>query len=207
MEKELVEEAEDQVLDIGRRPGRSSGRWRSAAHDGVKGNRAGGRRSTGAGLDGGASGSRAAPSPSSRIRGWPLALKYVVLISLLIILVSVLFGLVVASIFRTKLESEIRSYGRSADAGAACVGRQDLPRLHGPQHRRQRHGQQVSGHEEGKQDAGPPEADRRGRPAHQAAGDPGRRSRRVENPRGVVLSSGNPRRLRRRRRTPSRTTM
>jgi len=110
MEKELVEEADEQALEMEDVPGgrQDGGKRRTTS---LK-NRAGGRRSTGAGLDGGTSGSRSAPPPSSRIRGWPLALKYVVLISMLIILVSVLFGLVVASIFRTKLESEIKSYGR-----------------------------------------------------------------------------------------------
>lgn len=122
MEKELVEEAEDQVLDIEDVPGGHQQEGGQRRTTGVKGNRAGGRRSTGAGLEGGASGSRAVPSPSSRIRGWPLALKYVVLISLLIILVSVLFGLVVASIFRTKLESEIKSYGRLQTLALRALG-------------------------------------------------------------------------------------
>lgn len=41
---------------------------------------------------------------------------------MLIILVSVLFGLVVASIFRTKLESEIKSYGRLQTLALRALG-------------------------------------------------------------------------------------
>jgi len=118
VEKELNEEAEAQATEIEDVPG---GRQEGGNRRSTGTRRRAGRRGSG-GVEGGGSGARAAPSPSSRIRGWPLALKYVVLISLLIILVSVLFGLVVASIFRTKLESEIKSYGRLQTLSIRALG-------------------------------------------------------------------------------------
>lgn len=119
MERELAEEAEDQAEELEDVPGgRQEGGNRRTT--GTRTKRPA-RRGTGV-VEGSTSGSRAAPPPTSRIRGWPLALKYVILISMLIILVSVLFGMVVASIFRTKLESEIKSYGRLQTLAIRALG-------------------------------------------------------------------------------------
>jgi len=67
----------------------------------------------------------------SRIQGWSLATKFSLFISLLILIISVLFGLVVISMFKEKLNQEVISSGYQNALTLRALGNQVLPIFRG----------------------------------------------------------------------------